>query len=357
VRLITFFPIEQQLTTQRYRFAYVDFSSKDAKVIAITMSEGHLEGRKLLIKDGQSRPLSLHVPTSFTHVFIVTGDDFAGRPAEHASADRPEGTTNTKFAKRVLGTQKQPPAPTLFLGNLSFETTEASIRQMFDAHRRPAKEKGKDEASTAAAGETKQAGDTKATKEDWIRKVRLGTFEDSGLCKGWAFVDFATIAAATAALTNPHNYALDGRELKVEYASAEAVRRGAAKGSAAGTKPKERKEFGKALGKGKYDRETRIAAKVAKQTGEVMPQEDPVERPAKRQKAGDQDEDVSRSGKGDKRKRTDPSIGRPAQEKAKVQEMRRGKDGRMRPAPGAALAMAKRESTSIVPSQGTKIKF
>lgn len=33
-------------------FAYVDFSNSDAKVVAITLSEKNLDGRKLLIKDG-----------------------------------------------------------------------------------------------------------------------------------------------------------------------------------------------------------------------------------------------------------------------------------------------------------------
>ena len=36
-----------------FRFAYVDFATPDAKTIAITMSESHLDGRKLLIKDGE----------------------------------------------------------------------------------------------------------------------------------------------------------------------------------------------------------------------------------------------------------------------------------------------------------------
>jgi hypothetical protein len=33
-------------------FAYVDFAKLDAKKVAITMSESHLDGRRLLIKDG-----------------------------------------------------------------------------------------------------------------------------------------------------------------------------------------------------------------------------------------------------------------------------------------------------------------
>jgi hypothetical protein len=79
----------------------------------------------------------------------------------------------TKFAQKVLSSQKQPPAPTLFLGNLGFETTVDSIRHLLEAHR--VKEK------TNAASES---ADNDGANDPWIRKIRMGTFEDSGLCKG-----------------------------------------------------------------------------------------------------------------------------------------------------------------------------
>ena len=73
--------------------------------------------------------------------------------------------------------QKQSPAPTLFFGNLGFETTETSIRELLEAHRF-IKKQGKDA--------SRKEGDK--PKDSWIRKVRMGTFEDSGLCKGYLFV-------------------------------------------------------------------------------------------------------------------------------------------------------------------------
>ena len=36
-----------------FRFAYVDFATPEAKVAAIAMSENPLDGRRLLIKDGE----------------------------------------------------------------------------------------------------------------------------------------------------------------------------------------------------------------------------------------------------------------------------------------------------------------
>ena len=118
----------------------------------------------------------------------VTGDDFSGRPApvkiesqDEASADPEDQTTaksatstgNTglsKTAQKILKAQKQPAAPTLFLGNLGFETTEKSILQLFEAHRRLDTKEG--------------SSSTSKPVDKWIRKVRLGTFEDSGNCKG-----------------------------------------------------------------------------------------------------------------------------------------------------------------------------
>jgi hypothetical protein len=80
--------------------------------------------------------------------------------------------THTKTAQKILLAQKQAPAPTLFFGNLPFQTTEDEIRQLLDAHR-PRNKSGK------------EGGDVdEEQKEDWIRKIRMGTFEDSGLCKG-----------------------------------------------------------------------------------------------------------------------------------------------------------------------------
>ncbi|PIL37016.1 hypothetical protein GSI_00708 [Ganoderma sinense ZZ0214-1] len=265
-------------------FAYVDFATPDAKTVAITMSENHLEGRRLLIKDG---------------------DDFNGRPtpttvAGADGADTPAGskaTGHTKTAQKILSVQKQPPAPTLFLGNLGFETTEDSIRELLDSHR---------------------AKDATLADEKWIRKIRLGTFEDSGKCKGWAFVDFTSTEYATSALTNPRNHHLNGRKLVVEFASPEAVRRGG------GGPPREKKP-----------REGRLLAKR--------------ERPARHDQAGAED--------GNEAEQPDP----PAKKRRVAgEDQAKGREKGRRVArskPGAALAMAKREDPSIVPSQGKKIVF
>lgn len=89
--------------------------------------------------------------------------------------------THSKRAQKILRVQKQSPAPTLFFGNLGFETTEASIRELLEAHRL-IKRHGKGKEAPTEVGDK--------PKDVWIRKVRMGTFEDSGLCKGYLFCLF-----------------------------------------------------------------------------------------------------------------------------------------------------------------------
>jgi hypothetical protein len=93
------------------------------------------------------------------------------------------GRGQSKFAQKVLSAQKQPPAPTLFLGNLGFETTVESIRGLLEAHHR-AKEKKKSE-TVSLSESAHNDDDVDGAKDPWIRKIRMGTFEDSGLCKGY----------------------------------------------------------------------------------------------------------------------------------------------------------------------------
>ncbi|KAG2115817.1 uncharacterized protein F5147DRAFT_381774 [Suillus discolor] len=162
-------PTKKGTKEENMGFAYVDFATPDAKVIAITQSEPELHGRNLLIKDG---------------------NDFVGRPITTPPAGTQEDAKGPSSGKSVsdltktLRVQKQPPAQTLFLGNLGFDTTVDSIRELFEAHRHPQKSgKGvKANEAEASAGE-----DDNVTKDVWLRKVRMGTFEDSGAYEEFAF--------------------------------------------------------------------------------------------------------------------------------------------------------------------------
>lgn len=81
---------------------------------------------------------------------------------------------------------KNPPSTILFVGNLSHDTTEEHLEMHFQH-----------------CGE--------------IVKIRMATFQDSGKCKGFAFIDFRAIGSATKALADKRCRKLDGRILRMEY--------------------------------------------------------------------------------------------------------------------------------------------
>lgn len=162
----------------------------------------------------------------------------------------------------------------------------------------------------------------------------MGTFEDSGLCKGFAFVDFTSIEHATDALINPKNHHLNGRTLVVEYAGADAVRRGAPKSA----KLVDREHKGKG-----GDRPPR--ADNPRYKRDRLPRQ--VEEQPKTT-------ETAEAVKPRQRKSWD---GKDSPAKGDIVHGVRHKGPKTRPKPGAALALAKRESVAIVPSQGKKITF
>ncbi|KAF8272038.1 hypothetical protein EI94DRAFT_1796451 [Lactarius quietus] len=282
-------------------FAYVDFATSEAKQAAIVMTESPLDGRRLLIKDG---------------------DNFEGRPQITGIPGDGAGTQGknlSSFARKILSTQKQPPAPTLFFGNLGFNTTVASIRGLLEAHH--AQPKGAPE----PMGEDVSV---EASQDPWIRKIRMGTFEDSGLCKGFAFVDFTSVEHATAALLHPKNHRLDGRKLVVEYASADAVRRG----GGAGSRPNKVSSCVATAGKARRERREPVV-------GNRGEKKDHLETNASTTGARDDEKSMDSSQRSGASKKSD------------------NRTRKARPAPGAALALARRERVAIVASQGRKITF
>ena len=144
----------------------------------------------------------------------------------------------------------------------------------------------------------------------------------------FAFVDFTSAEHATAALIHPKNHHLDGRKLVVEYASADAVRRG----GGAGPRPKGSSGVATA---GKDRRERRESAEGKR--GE---------------KKGHLETAVSTLGPPDEEKSMDSGRRSGGAFRTVVKGARKS-----RPAPGAALALAKRERVAIVASQGRKIIF
>ncbi|KDN50884.1 hypothetical protein RSAG8_00511, partial [Rhizoctonia solani AG-8 WAC10335] len=239
----------------------------------------------------------------------------AGSEEEEAKSTAAKSALNihSKTAQKILAAQKQPAAQTLFMGNLPFETKEEDIRQMIEGHGLPSDletQAKKDEAAKNLGGKPQR----------WLKKIRMGTFEDSGLCKGWAFLDFLNTAYATAVLVTPRNHHLNGRKLVLEYGSPDAVRRGGG-----GPRPNKRH-----IEKEEEHKETPRAAKKRK-FAEANAEND------------DASEQATESPKKPKPKGDEQYV--------------RAKDGRLRPKPGAALAMAKKEAVAIVPSTGKRTVF
>ncbi|KAL9120822.1 MAG: hypothetical protein Q9187_002627 [Circinaria calcarea] len=120
-------------------YAYVDFSNRECVVEAITMSEKLLLGRAVLIKDARS---------------------FEGRP---------EKLREHNYGESIAKSTGKPPSKRVFLGNLPFDTTEEELREQF-----------------SRCGE--------------VVEVFVATFEDTGQCKGFAWVTFSELEAGIAAV-------------------------------------------------------------------------------------------------------------------------------------------------------------
>jgi RNA recognition motif-containing protein len=114
-------------------YAYVDFNCSEAVGYAIELSEQLLSGRRVLIKNNKS---------------------FEGRPQK------------TKEESRNGG---KPPSKRVFLGNLTFDTTEESLKEHFE-------------------------------KCGAIATVKVAQFEDSGKCKGYAWITFEELEGAENAV-------------------------------------------------------------------------------------------------------------------------------------------------------------
>lgn len=141
---------------QNKGFAYVDFSTEKALEEAIGLSEQLLTGRRVLIKNANS---------------------FEGRPEK--TADQGNAATSAKPGN--------PPSKRIFVGNLSFDVTKESLEEHF-------------------------------AKCGTVANVHMATFQDTGKCKGYAWVEFEEIAASEAAV---RGFVMEKEEEEEEEASSD----------------------------------------------------------------------------------------------------------------------------------------
>ncbi|KAG7193213.1 uncharacterized protein KQ657_000975 [Scheffersomyces spartinae] len=238
-------------------FAYIDLPSVLHVQSVVKLSEEQLNGRKVLIKDSTS---------------------FEGRP------ETATGTPTTDAGKPL---SKNPPSRILFVGNLSFDTTSDLLEEHF-----------------------RHCGE--------IVKIRMATFEDSGKCKGFAFVDFKDVNGPTTALKSKLAKKLINRPLRLEYGEDRSKR--------TPNRPKVNDDEGNGDSSGSRDGGGFRAKERPSVTDNSHSQED-FTRPTPK----------------------------PMIKKRKFEGYSNDSDKRVKSS--IALATAQRASAAIVPSQGKKIKF
>lgn len=180
----------------------------------------------------------------------------------------------TNFEGRPAKVEKEgnPPSRILFVGNLAFDTTD----ELLETHFRHCGE---------------------------IMKIRMATFEDSGKCKGFAFIDFKDDQGPTKALADRNCKRMMGRPLRMEFGE---------------------------------DRSQRKPKRQLSEVSSAVKDDYPAQVEAE-----------------PKQTQHDPSRGyQPKQKKA-----RREPSGDYRMKSSVALATAQRASAAIVESKGKKITF
>ncbi|KAF2476875.1 uncharacterized protein BDR25DRAFT_338994 [Lindgomyces ingoldianus] len=147
-------------------FAYVDFSTQLAMYSAIALTETKLDGRPLLIKNA---------------------NNFEGRPEK--------ATTEQDGSDSKTDKPGHPPNKRVFVGNLAFDVTKEDLQEHFG-----------------------QCGE--------LVDIHMATFEDSGKCKGYAWITFDNVEAATSAVKG---YIYKSESKKDDNDSSEAESKGRAK--------------------------------------------------------------------------------------------------------------------------------
>jgi RNA recognition motif-containing protein len=139
---------------QKRGYAHVDFSNSESFEKALLLSETELSGRRVLIKNNVD--------------FEVKG--------------KPRGASGAiKEAKKQ---PQQIESDRVFVGNLSFESSQNGVQAAFN-----------------------KFGD--------VKNVKMSEFEDSGKCKGYAWITFDSVENARKAVKSIVK--LDGRVLRVEF--------------------------------------------------------------------------------------------------------------------------------------------
>lgn len=212
--LTTFFSTLKPLGKSKKSSDYTPITASD--VVRISLPQGDKKGQNkgfayVDFKSPEHQETAIALSErilSGRNVLIKPADNFDGRPS---------ATSIDEKATKIL-----------YIGNLPFDINS-------------------DELEAYLGG--KKAG---------IRKVRMATFEDSGKCKGFGFIDFTTPEEVHQLLLTKKLHTMNGRKLKLEYGQDRSLRRPGG-GSSSGGKRNAMKEGqnerggGEGEGRGKVD--------------------------------------------------------------------------------------------------------
>lgn len=310
-------------------FAYVDFATEESLNKAIAMSETLVSGRKVLIKNAKS---------------------FEGRPAQATAtvnalagnADSSEAAaagTATKIGPN--GKPVMPPSKRVFVGNLNFDVTRDDLETHF-----------------AQAGE--------------LEDVFMATFQDTGKCKGYAWVRFAELEAAESAVRGfiwKFDEASDDEEEEAEEEEEEEKTDEKAEASGSDSdsdnedEATEKKETKKTKKPKKQNKRKWFINRLHGRPLRCEFAEDASTRYKKR--FGKERPTTNKSSEGGApiteveggAEERPQRRSRPKGDKDERQEMRRKKFDARKIRPGNALANAPRASAAIVEAAGKKISF
>ncbi|KAI4100663.1 MAG: hypothetical protein L6R37_005326 [Teloschistes peruensis] len=112
--------------------------------------------------------------------------------------DKPAGGDYQDRSKKY-GDQTNPPSTTIFCANLAFGSTQEDVSDAFGEHAE-------------------------------VKAVRIPTDQETGQMKGFAYVEFNSIDDATAAFDAMKGTAINGRPIRVDYATSGGVNSGRGRG-------------------------------------------------------------------------------------------------------------------------------
>ena len=295
-------PTDGPVKPQNKGFAYVDFTTPEILEKAIGLSEKLLMGRRVLIKHAKS---------------------FEGRP------DKPKVPSDLVGK---TGSETKAPTNKIFVGNLGFDVTRDDLAQHFA-----------------------QAG--------MVEDIHMATFEDSGKSKGYAWVRFADVEGAEAAVrgfvyrTLEEDEDMDGEDSEEDDSDDGAAKKGKKRSS-----KKHKQHINRLHGRElrcefAEDAQTRYKKRFGKAPAANGETGRDRRDPRSRSQFGNVGDADTGAGAGDLEEAPKAKSNKKHGDKEQRRDERRKRHDARTIAPGKALANAPRSSGAIVAGSGKKVTF